>query len=44
MAEKLGMENLNYSLFKETECDLSLDEKKWISKCRADGIYVRGNF
>ena len=29
---------------KETECDLSLDEKKWIFKCRTDDIDIRGNF
>ena len=29
---------------KETEIDLSLDEKKWLFKCRTDDIDLKGNF
>ena len=29
---------------KETDIDISLDEKKWIFKCRTDDIDIKGNF
>ena len=29
---------------KETNIDLSLDEKKWIFKCRTDDLDLQGNF
>ena len=42
--------NIKYNCFdmqdylKETECILSLDDKKWIFKCRTDDIDLQGNF
>ena len=42
--------NINYqdhvmqNYLKETNIDLSLDEKKWIFKCRTDDLDLQGNF
>ena len=42
--------NINYpdhvmqNYLKETSIDLSLDEKKWIFKCRTDDLDIQGNF
>ena len=38
------IEHCLQTYLKETEIDLSLDEKKWIFKCRTDDIDLKGNF